>query len=135
FWVPPLFQARVPRAAGGERGRLAGESLAYAQLNARRNRLGPCLSQAGGGPESLVGLCVERSIERVVALLGVLKAGGAYLPLDPAYPPERLAFMLEDAKVSLLLTEAALPASLPAHQVEVLCLEQVLPLAAGESPL
>ena len=59
----------------------------------------------GIGPEKLVGICVERSIEMVVGLLGILKAGGAYVPLDPTYPDERLRFMLEDAQVSVLLTQ------------------------------
>ena len=60
------------------------------------------------GPEKLVGICVERSIEMVVGLLGILKAGGAYVPLDPAYPKERLRFMIEDAQVSVLLTQEKL---------------------------
>ena len=70
------------------------EQLSYRELNERANQLGHYLRELGVGPETLVGLCFERSMEMVVALLGVLKAGGAYLPLDPQYPAERLAFMV-----------------------------------------
>ncbi|HEX7771280.1 MAG TPA: condensation domain-containing protein, partial [Pyrinomonadaceae bacterium] len=80
------------------------EQLSYRELNERSNQLAHYLRELGVGPETLVGLCCERSLELVVALLGVLKAGGAYLPLDPQYPHERLAFMVQDAGISLLLT-------------------------------
>ena len=80
------------------------EKLSYAQLNQRANRLARYLRELGVEPEVLVGICLERSIDMVVASLAVLKAGGAYLPLDPGYPQERLAFMLRDARVALLLS-------------------------------
>ncbi|NEN99012.1 MAG: amino acid adenylation domain-containing protein, partial [Moorea sp. SIO3I7] len=76
----------------------------------------------GVGPEVLVGICVERSVQMVVGLLGILKAGGAYVPLDPNYPPERLTFMVEDAKVSVLLTQTNLVAELPPSSTTV-CLD------------
>ena len=82
-------------------------SLTYAQLNARANRLARRLRGLGVGPEVLVGLCAGRSAAMVVGLLAVLKAGGAYLPLDPSYPPDRLAFMLDDARLSIVLSERA----------------------------
>src|SRR5262249_38620309 len=72
------------------------------------NQLAHYIRELGVGSETLVGFCVERSIEMVVGLLGILKAGGAYVPLDPAYPEERLRFMLEDAGVSVLLTQEKL---------------------------
>jgi amino acid adenylation domain-containing protein len=81
------------------------ERWTYRQLNERANRLAHYLRKLGVDAEVLVGLCVDRSLQMVVALLGILKAGGAYLPLDPRYPRERLNFMLEDARVSVLLTE------------------------------
>ena len=84
----------------------AGQSLSYAELNRRANRLAHRLMAQGVGPDVLVGVAVERSIEMVVGLLAVLKAGGAYVPLDPEYPRERLAYMLEDSGVKLLLTQA-----------------------------
>src|SRR6185503_3367495 len=88
------------------------EELSYAELNARTNQLGRYLQRLGVGPETVVGVCLERSIELVVALLGVLKAGGAYLPLDPTYPQERLAWMLEDAGVKVVLNEDYLRSAL-----------------------
>ncbi|MGE7955442.1 non-ribosomal peptide synthase/polyketide synthase [Pseudomonas sp. NPDC089530] len=97
----------APALAFGE------QQLSYAQLNRRANRLAHRLIAAGVGPDVLVGLAVERSIEMVVGLLAVLKAGGAYVPLDPEYPRDRLAYMLEDSGVKLLLTQAHLQAHLP----------------------
>jgi surfactin family lipopeptide synthetase A len=90
-----------------------GEALSYRQLNARANRLAHRLRSIGVGPESAVGICVERSIDMVVALLGVLKAGGAYLPLDPAYPRERLAYMLDNGRARVLITQERLCPVLP----------------------
>ncbi|MFY9735644.1 MAG: amino acid adenylation domain-containing protein, partial [Rhodoplanes sp.] len=89
------------------------ESLTYGELEARANPLAHHLRRRGVGPETVVGLCVARSPAMVVGLLGILQAGGAYLPLDPGYPPERLAFMLADARASVLVTEEALLDVLP----------------------
>ena len=88
-------------------------SLTYAALDAHANRLASHLRGLGVGPETVVGLCVERSPEMVVGLLGILKAGAAYLPLDPNYPRERLAFMLSDAGAPVLVTQQALLERLP----------------------
>jgi len=102
------------------------EQLSYRELNERANQLAHYLRELGVGPETLVGLCCERSLELVVALLGVLKAGGAYLPLDPQYPHERLAFMAQDAGISLLLTHATLEGSAQwaGAQTRVIALER-----------
>ncbi|MGO4851173.1 AMP-binding protein, partial [Inquilinus sp. 2KB_12] len=89
------------------------QALTYAGLNAQANRLAHRLIALGAGPETLVGLCLERSIDMVVGLLATLKAGAAYLPLDPAYPPERLAFMLKDADPRLVLTAGTAGRALP----------------------
>lgn len=97
--------------------------LTYSELNARANRLAHHLRQLGVGPESLVGLCMERSLEMVVGLLGILKAGGAYVPLDPTYPVERLAFMLEDSRTEVLLTQDHLAARLPTGTTRIVCLD------------
>jgi amino acid adenylation domain-containing protein/non-ribosomal peptide synthase protein (TIGR01720 family) len=94
--------------------------LTYRELNRRANRLAGRLRALGVGPDVLVGLCVERSIEMVVGILAILKAGGAYVPLDPGYPRERLAFMLEDSAVRVLLTHEKLRADLPACSAAVL---------------
>jgi len=91
----------------------AGEVLSYGELDSRANQMAHYLRSQGVGPEKLVGLCMERSPKMVVAALGIMRAGGAYLPLDPAYPSERLAFMLKDAPVVALITEEPLRQELP----------------------
>ncbi|NWF61302.1 MAG: amino acid adenylation domain-containing protein [Fischerella sp.] len=98
--------------------------LTYQQLNSKANQLAHYLRSLGIGENQLVGICVERSLEMIVALLGVLKAGGAYLPLDPAYPQERLSFMLRDSQVSILVTQQKLVTSLPIEDLTVVCLDQ-----------
>ena len=89
------------------------ERLTYAELDARANQLAHRLQRWGVGPDVLVGLCVERSLEMVVGLLAVLKAGGAYVPLDPEYPAERLQYMMSDAGLRVLLTHSSLAAAMP----------------------
>jgi amino acid adenylation domain len=103
--VHQMIEAQVARTPDAQALGFAGKSLSYAELNRSANRLAHRLTAAGVGPDVLVGLAVERSIEMVVGLLAVLKAGGAYVPLDPEYPRERLAYMLEDSGVKLLLTQ------------------------------
>ena len=103
-----------------------GESLTYAELNARANRLARRLRAAGVGPEVLVGLCAGRSADAVVGLLAILKAGGAYVPVDSAYPAERIAFMLDDAQVSVLLTEEKLRDELPCGEARIICLDTTM---------
>ena len=100
-----LFERQVARAPTGVALISGDRFLTYGELNHRANQLAWHLRQLGVGPEARVGLCFERSIEMVVAVLAVLKAGGAYVPLDLAHPRERLAFMLEDARVAALLVQ------------------------------
>ena len=100
-----------------------GQSLSYAELDARSNQLAHFLRKRGVRAEQLVGVCLERSLEMVVALLGILKAGGAYVPLDPAYPSDRIKYVLDDAHVALLLTQDSMLASLPSTSAEVICLD------------
>lgn len=103
-----------------------GKELTYGELNRQANKLARYLRQRGVGPETIVGILLERSLELVVALLGVLKAGGAYLPLDLNYPKQRLALMLEETQVGLILTQEQWQESLPEFNGEVLCLDSVL---------
>ncbi|HEX6716526.1 MAG TPA: amino acid adenylation domain-containing protein, partial [Pyrinomonadaceae bacterium] len=105
-----------------------------AELNARANQLAHYLIELGVKDEMLVGLCVEKSLDVVVGMLGILKAGGAFLPLDAAYPLERLSFMLEDAQISVLLTQQNLAATLPTTQwVQTICLDSDWDLIAEQS--
>ncbi|WP_292877327.1 non-ribosomal peptide synthetase/type I polyketide synthase [Nostoc sp. NMS1] len=99
------------------------QQLTYRELNDRANQLAHYLQTLGVKPEVPVGICVERSLEMIVGLLGILKAGGAYVPLDPDYPQERLAYMLNDAQVSVLLTQKKLVKELPEHRADVICLD------------
>ncbi|MES2940790.1 MAG: amino acid adenylation domain-containing protein [Pseudomonadota bacterium] len=100
-----LFQQQAKRTP--ERVALVyeGEELSYGELDAQSNRLAHALKSKGVGPDDLVGIRMQRSLEMVVGLLGILKAGAAYLPLDPEDPPERLDFMLADARPRLVLTQ------------------------------
>ncbi|MCA9898612.1 MAG: LLM class flavin-dependent oxidoreductase [Ardenticatenaceae bacterium] len=95
------------------------QQLTYRQLNHRANQMARHLRHLGVGPETIVGVFMDRSIEMMVALIGIHKAGGAYLPLDPTYPKDRLAFMVEDTATPVLLTQKHLVASLPPHQAQV----------------
>ena len=99
------------------------QAVSYGELNERANQLAHYLGEQGVGVETLVAVCLERSIEMVVSLLGILKAGAAYVPLDPAYPLERLAFMLSDSAASLLLTQQQLVAQLPAPEERTVCID------------
>jgi amino acid adenylation domain-containing protein/non-ribosomal peptide synthase protein (TIGR01720 family) len=108
-----LFAAQAGRTPDRPAVWHAGSHLTYAELDARANRLAHHLITAGIGLETPVAICLERSAEMVVAILGILKAGGAWVPLDPTHPPERMAHVLEDAGVPVLLTTEALLGSLP----------------------
>ncbi|HEX2204684.1 MAG TPA: amino acid adenylation domain-containing protein, partial [Longimicrobium sp.] len=113
------FAARAAEAPDAVALSCGGRTLTYAALEARANRLAHRLRRLGVGPETRVGVCVERSPEGVASLLGVLKAGGVYVPLDPSYPRERLAFMLEDARAAVLVADAASASALPPHALPV----------------
>lgn len=107
---------------------VAGEQrLTYGELNRRANQVADTLRELGVGPEVRVGVFMQRSPDIMVALLGILKAGGAYVPLDPHYPAERLQFMLQDARIEVLLTQAALVTRLPAYAAQTVCLDRDWP--------
>ena len=120
-----LVAAQAARTPDSPAVTFEGASLTYRELTGRADRLARHLRGLGVGPDVLVGLCAERSLEMMVGLLAVLKAGGAYVPLDPGYPAERLAFMLADSAVPVLLTQERLAAGLPAHGAITVTLERV----------
>ncbi|MGH2717537.1 MAG: non-ribosomal peptide synthetase, partial [Actinomycetota bacterium] len=117
-----LLEAQVRRTPDALAVLVAGASLSYAELNDRANRLAHALIARGVGPESIVALALPRSVELVVAILAVLKAGAAYLPLDLDSPPERLAFILSDAAPQLAVTDGATAAGLSTEDPAVLVL-------------
>lgn len=130
--IHELFEAQVAQTPNSVAVVLEDQQLSYQDLNQRANQLAHYLRKLGVGPEVKVGICVERSVSMVVGLLAILKAGGAYVPLDPAYPKERLAFMLEDARVPVLLTQQQLE-GLPKCGTKVVCLDADWEVIAQES--
>ncbi|MEM9149568.1 MAG: amino acid adenylation domain-containing protein, partial [Cyanobacteria bacterium P01_F01_bin.3] len=108
-----LFEAQVERTPEAIAITFEQQQLTYRALNQRANQLAQHLQTVGVGPEVLVGICLERSLEMVIGLLGILKAGGAYVPFNPDYPKKRLAFMLQDTQVSVVLTTEAAVSALP----------------------
>ncbi|MBV9774522.1 MAG: amino acid adenylation domain-containing protein, partial [Gemmatimonadetes bacterium] len=131
--VPRRFAEQVartpdaPAVVDGER------TLSYAELDRRSSRLAHALRALGVGPETPVGLCLERDADLLVGTLGIWKAGGAYLPLDPGYPPERLALLLRDAGAPVLVTRSRLAAALPEHPARPLLLDADAERITGES--
>ncbi|MCM2461141.1 non-ribosomal peptide synthase/polyketide synthase [Pseudomonas sp. CG7] len=111
--VHRLFEAQARRTPDATALVFAEQALSYAELNVRANRLAHRLIEQGVGPDQLVGVALERGVEMIVALLAILKAGGAYVPLDPQYPADRLAHMIEDSGIELLLTQRSQLNQLP----------------------
>jgi amino acid adenylation domain-containing protein len=107
-----LFEEQAARTPDRIAVVCEGQQLTYAQLNTRANQLAHHLQSLGVKPETVVALCLERSLEMLVGLLGILKAGGAYLPLDPLLPRDRLAFMMQDARASLVISHWSLVSGL-----------------------
>ena len=135
--IHQLFEAQVERNPDAVAVVFESQQLTYQELNRRANQVAHHLHQLGVGPEVLVGICVERSLSMVVGLLGILKAGGAFVPLDPQYPKSRLAFMLHDTQASILLTQKRLVECLPSHVAKVVCLDadwNIISLCSDENP-
>lgn len=128
--LPHLIEAVVARMPEAVALIYEDSTLTYTQLDTRANALAHYLRQVGARPDEAVGLCVERSLEMVIGLLGILKAGAAYVPLDPGYPRERLALMCEDAQVKIVVTQEALASSVSAAQI--VCLDTDWPRIAQQ---
>lgn len=118
-----LFERQVERTPGATAVVFRHDQLTFAELNTRANRLAHYLRKLGVSAETTVALCLDRSVEMVVGMLAILKAGGAYVPLDATQPRQRLAFMLQDARVPVLLTQQSLLASLPDTRARMVCID------------
>src|ERR1043166_5811680 len=122
--IDRLFAAQVQQTPELAAVIFGEQQVTYAELDGRANQLAHYLGKLGVGPEVKVGVFMERSLEMMIAVLGIVKAGAAYVPLDPNYPAERLSFMLADAAVEVLITQTALVYRLPANDAHVLCWER-----------
>jgi amino acid adenylation domain-containing protein len=131
--VHQIFEAQVRRVPQRVAVEFLGESLTYHEVNQRANRVAHALRQRGLETGAVVGLCIERSFEMIIGVLAVLKAGGAYLPLDPTYPTDRLEFMLDDCEVNLVLTVEMLREHLPIRSQDVILLDSDWEQLAGSS--
>ncbi len=120
--------ANTPAAIAVEHGR---ERVTYADLSRRADALAAEIQKNGGGLETPVGIYVERSVDMVVAVLGTLKAGGFYIPLDPAFPKDRLAYMVADAQIPILITQSRLTSELPEHQAKVIHVDKIAQSASA----
>lgn len=118
-----LFEEQVARTPEATAVVSDGKELSYAQLNARANRLARLLIARGAGPETLVAVAMERSADLIVALVGVLKAGAAYLPIDPGYPADRIGYVLADGQPALVITDERAAGRIPARRVPVLAID------------
>ena len=123
--IHDLFAEQVKRTPNAIALQFGDQTLTYKELDKCSTRVAKVLSSRGVKPGMLVGLFVHRSLDMVIGQLGVLKAGGAYLPLDPPFPAERLAFMLADSDASILLTQSALLNRLPESNAEVICIDDI----------
>lgn len=135
--IHQLFEAQVAKNPHKVAVSFEGKQLTYEQLNQRANQLAHHLQTLDVKPEVMVGICLERSLNLVIALLAILKAGGFYVPLDPAYPYDRLAFMLEDSQMPVLITQRQFLSRLPKHQANVVLLgsdEQLFAQASELNP-
>ncbi|HYG12148.1 MAG TPA: amino acid adenylation domain-containing protein, partial [Pyrinomonadaceae bacterium] len=121
--VHQMFEEQVERTPEAEAVVLGAQSLTYRELNQRANQVAHYLRRHAVAAEKLVGICMDRSVDMIVSLLGILKAGGAYVPLDPGYPRDRLAYMIEDAGISILLTQQSLSGRLTPNVAHTVLLD------------
>jgi microcystin synthetase protein McyB len=128
-----LFEEQAARTPDNIALVFDGSELTYKEMNNRSNQLARYLQKRGVGRDVLVGIFMDRSIEMVIGIYGILKAGGAYVPLDPEYPLERVAFMVQDSKVPVLLTQKKLMSMLPPNEAEIICLDSDWPKIALEN--
>ncbi|HLO48961.1 MAG TPA: amino acid adenylation domain-containing protein [Kamptonema sp.] len=134
--IHELFEAQVERTPDAVAVMFENQSLTYRELNTKANQLAHYLQKLGVNSEVIVGICLESSLDPIVAILSVLKAGGAYLPLDPNYPQERLDFMLSDTQLSVLITHSSLVKNFT--QITIVCLDtdwEIIQQESRENPV
>ncbi|MEI4623585.1 non-ribosomal peptide synthase/polyketide synthase [Bacillus pfraonensis] len=132
--IHQLFEEQVNRTPDAVAVVDKKQQLTYRELNEKANQLAHYLQKCGIGTESLVGLCFERSVEMVVGLMGIWKAGAAYVPLDPSYPESRLRYILEDTEIQVLVTNEALVGWIP-KEIKAVCLDRDQAMISQESKL
>ncbi len=128
--TPDGIAVEFPSADAAQAGRFT-----YRELNSRANQVGRHLRKLGVGPDSVVGICAERSLELAIGVLGIVKSGAAYVPFDPNYPKDRLEFMLSDTKAPVILTQKGLRSKLPSAEAKILCLDSDWGVFAQENTL
>ncbi|HEY9809170.1 MAG TPA: amino acid adenylation domain-containing protein [Halomicronema sp.] len=128
-----LIEEQVERTPEAIAVKFNDQSLTYRQLNNQANQLAHYLQKLGIGPEIRVGVCADRSLEIVIAFIAIFKAGGVYVPLDPTYPKDRLAYMIEDSNVPVLLTQTSLISQLPTTNSQLICLDELQDIISPES--
>ena len=131
--IHTLFEAQVERTPHAPAVTCGDQSISYQELNRRANRVARALQKLGVCADHPVGLCVERSVDALVGLLGILKAGGGYVPLDPSFPGHRLQLMLEDAQVSIVVTQAHLRNHLQNYRGQICDVETSVDIRRGRS--
>ena len=131
--IHTLFESRAKKCPESIAASFEGRQLTFGELNRKANRLAHYLRRQGVGPEVIVGVCVERGLDMLVSLLGIMKAGGAYLPLDSEHPEQRLAFMLAEAQAPVVITQLGLRSRLPAHPCKVVQIDEDWPEISRES--
>ena len=128
-----LFEAQVERTPDRLALLFGIESLTYRMLDERASRLANHLRQLGAGPDTLIGICLDRSPDLVVAVLGVLKSGSAYVPIDPTYPADRISFMLQDADLGILISQQSLSSALPTSSAHLVMIDKPIESSLGPS--
>jgi len=121
--VHELFETQVERTPDAVAVTMGDQQLSYRELDEKSNQLANYLTEHGAGPDVLVGILLNRSIDMMIGILGILKSGAAYVPLDPAYPRHRLAYMLKDSKLQLLVSKGKLADLLPQNEARVVCID------------
>jgi amino acid adenylation domain-containing protein len=130
--IHELFETQVTKCPNAVAVLYEDRRLTYSELDRRANQLANYLCKRGTGPETLIGICMERSLEMVIGLLAILKSGAAYVPLDPGYPAERLSYMLSDSGIGMVVTQDRFRQIFSSSDAELICLDEDWAKVSGE---